>query len=391
MKHRALKQRFYPSDEQKEQLAQTFGCARFVYNSILRQRTDAYYNDGVSVGYNEASKMLTDFKKNEEYSWLKDVSSVPLQQAIRNQQTAFKNFFDKRAKYPTFKKKNSRQSASYVSSAYTWENGKLKLAKMDKPLRIKWTYKNKPKKIQSLTISKDLADRYFIAMLVEFEPKPLKVSPKTIGVDLGVKDLIVCSDGFKSGSLKATKKYEVKLAYLQRQLSKKKKGSANREKMKKRIARVHAKIGDKRRDNAHKLSRMLVNENQVIAFEDLAVSNMVKNRKLSKAISDMGWAEFVRMTTYKGEWAGRSVVKINRFFPSSKRMSCCGHVLDSLTLNQREVTCPVCNIEHDRDINAAINIKQAGLAKLVGDTRYKSRGVTGSGANSNEEGLVKAR
>jgi len=225
MKHRALKQRFYPSTEQKEQFAQTFGCVRFVYNSILKQRTEAYCNEGVSIGYNDASKMLTELKKNPEYKWLKDVSSVPLQQAIRNQQTAFKKFFDKRAKYPAFKKKCSRQSAQYMRSAYKWKGEALTLAKMIKPLRIKWTYK-KPDNILSLTISKDSANRYWVSMLVEFKPTLLKVTPKTLGVDLGIKDLITCSDGFKSGALKATKKYAVKLAYLQRQLSKKKKGSS---------------------------------------------------------------------------------------------------------------------------------------------------------------------
>lgn len=368
MKYKALKQRFYPSEEQKLILAQTFGCVRFVYNSILRERTDAFYNEGRSVGYNEANKMLTDLKKNPEYEWLKAVSSVPLQQVIRHQQKAFKNFFDKRANYPRFKKKQSRQSASYMQSAFKWDGERLNLAKMDKPLSIKWTYK-KPEKIVSLTITKDSADRYFVSMLVEFEPKQLAVTPKTIGVDLGIKDLVVCSDGFKSGSLKLTKKYENKLATLQRQLSKKKKGSQNRYKAKLRVAKLHAKITDKRRDNAHKFSRMLVNENQVIAFEDLGVANMKCNRKLSKAISDMGWHEFVRQVEYKGEWAGRSVVKINRFFPSSKRMSCCGHVLNALSLSQREVTCPVCDITHDRDINASINIKQAGLAIIAGDTR----------------------
>jgi len=383
MKHKALKQRFYPRDEQKLILAQTFGCSRFVYNSILRWRTDAFYNDGESINYLDASKKLTEIKKNPEFSWLNDVSSVPLQQAIRNQQTAFKNFFEKRAEYPKFKKKTSRQSVQYMKSAYKWDGEKIKLAKMDAPLRIKWTYQ-KPKEILSLTISMDSAGRYWVSMLVEFKPKALPVSPKTIGVDLGIKDLIVCSDGFKSGSTKLTKKYEGKLAYLQKQLTKKQKGSKRRLKMKRRVARVHAKIADKRRDSLHKLSRMLVNENQVIAFEDLAVANMKRNHKLSKAISDMGWSEFVRMTTYKAEWAGRDVVKINRFYPSSKRMSCCGHVLDSLSLSQREVTCPVCDITHDRDINASINIKQAGLSELVGDTRYKSRGATGSGVVSNE-------
>jgi putative transposase len=174
--------------------------------------------------------MLTALKKNPEFSWLKEVSSVPLQQALRNQQKAFKNFFDKRAQYPTFKKKQSKQTANYMQSAFKWDGETLKLAKMDKPLSIKWTHK-KPEKILSLTITKDSAERYFVALLIEFEPEALPVTPKTVGVDLGIKDLIICSDGFKSGALKVTKQYEVKLAYLQRKLSKKKKGSANCDKM----------------------------------------------------------------------------------------------------------------------------------------------------------------
>ncbi len=375
MKHRALKQRFYPTDEQKEILAHTFGCARFVYNNILRQRTDAFYKDGVSTGYNEASKMLTALKKNPEYSWLKDISSVPLQQAIRNQQSAFKNFFDKRAKYPKFKKKQSRQSIQYMNTAFKWNGESLTLAKMKQPLKIKWSYA-KPEKICSLTISKDSSDRYFVSMLVEFEPKSLAVTPKMVGIDLGIKDQIITSDGFKSGALKLTNKYADKLAYLQRKLVKKKKGSNNRNKVKLKIARLHAKIKDTRLDRTHKLTRMLVNENQVIATEDLNVRGMVKNRKLSKAVSDIGMFEIVRQLQYKGEWAGRSVVKIDRFYPSSKRMSCCGHVLDSLSLSQRKVTCPVCNIEHDRDINAAINVLAAGTAVLAS-------GATGTGSHAN--------
>lgn len=368
MKHKSLKQRFYPSNKQKEILAQTFGCVRFVYNNILKKRTDAFYNDGVSIGHSGASRMLTELKVDPNFSWLNDVSSVPLQQAIRNQQQAFKNFFDKRAKYPKFKKKSHGQSVRYVKSAFAWDGKYLKLAKMDKPLRIKWTYQ-KPEDILSLTVTKDSADRYFVSMLIEFEPVQLPIVKKTIGVDLGINDLIVCSDGFKSGSLKLTKKYEKKLAYFQRQISKKKKGSSNQLKARKRVARIHAKIKDIRQDNLHKFSRMLINENQVIAFEDLAVSNMIKSGNISKAISDMGWSELVRQSEYKGDWAGRSVVKIDRFYPSSKRMSCCGYVLDFLPRGQRKITCPVCNIVHDRDLNASINIKQAGLSIIAGDTR----------------------
>jgi putative transposase len=375
MKHRALKQRFYPNQEQVETLAKTFGCARFVYNNLLKQRTDTFHKDGVSVSYNQASKMLTALKRNPEYAWLKDVSSVPLQQAIRNQQTAFKHFFAKRAKYPSFKKKQSKQSMQYMKTAFEWNGECLTLAKMKQALKIKWSY-DKPEKILSLTISKDSAERYFVSMLVEFEPKYLPVTPKMVGVDLGIKDQIVTSDGFKSGALKLTNKYADQLAYLQCKLSQKEKGSRNGKKVKLKIAKLHAKIKDTRLDRIHKLTRMLVNENQVIAIEDLNVRGMMANRKLSKAIADVSMFEIRRQLEYKGDWSGRSVPKVDRFYPSSKRMSCCGHVVDKLLLSQRTVVCPVCHIEHDRDINAAINILAAGTAVLAS-------GATGTGTDAN--------
>ena len=371
MVRKALKLRFYPTEEQKQILAQTFGCSRFVYNNILKQRLDLYYKNKKSVNYFDACEMLTELKKNPEYSWLKDVSSVVLQQSLRHQQSAFKNFFDKRAKYPKFKKKQSRQSIRYAGQSFKWKNQKLSLAKMEEPLNIKWSY-SKPKNIKSLTVSKDSADRYFVAVQVEFEPQRLQVVPKTIGIDLGIKDLIVTSDGFKSGSLKLTKKYEKRLALAQRNLFKKQKGSKNRNKARLKVARIHAKITDARLDNIHKLSRKLVNENQVIVFEDLNIAGMKRNRKLSKAISDMSWGELVRQCEYKADWAGRQVVKINRWFPSTKRCSNCGHVVDKVPLSVRNWTCPECETEHDRDINAAINIKAAGLAVLA-------CGATGSG------------
>jgi len=375
MKHKALKLRFYPNEEQAQALAQTFGCVRYSYNEILRRRTNAYYNDGESIGYSGASAMLTSLKKETGVEWLKDVSAVPLQQAIRHQQSAFKNFFEKRAKYPKFKKRNSRQSATYSCAGYTYKDGQLKLAKMSEPLDIRWSY-DKPDKISTVVVSKDCADRYFVSILIEFDPKPLPVATKRIGVDLGVRDLMVTSDGFKSGTLKLTSKYANKLVYAQQQLAKKTKGSNRRNKARIKVAKIHAKIADIRCDNIHKISRKLVNENQVIAFEDLNVAGMVKNRSLSKSISDMGWGELVRQCEYKGDWAGRQVVKINRFFPSTKRCSSCGYTLDSIKLDVKLWDCPECGTKHDRDINAAKNILAAGQAVLA-------RGVTGAGACAN--------
>src|SRR5690554_2808564 len=371
---RAFKYRFYPTPEQAALLAQTFGCVRFVYNSILKWRTDAFYEDGESINYNAASAKLTALKK--EFDWMGEVSSVPLQQSLRHQQTAFKNFFEGRANYPTFKKKNRRQSATYASSAFSYRDDQLFIAKSKEPLAIRWS-QALPGVPSSITISKDRADRYFVSCLCEVETDTLPVVAKTTGVDLGLKDLFITSDGFKSGNPKYTKKYAAKLAYLQRQLAKKGKGSRNRAKARLRVARLHAKIADCRRDATHKATRKLINENQVVCVESLAVKNMIKHPTLAKAIADANWGEFVRQLMYKGEWAGRSVVQIDRWFPSSKRCPTkgCGYINDKLPLSVRSWTCPSCVTSHDRDIAAAINIKAAGLAVLAS-------GATGSGARA---------
>ena len=285
MTKRAYKYRFYPTIEQEKILSQTFGCVRFVYNHILRWRTDEYFNSGNSINYNAASKQLTELKKNPEYQWLNDVSSVPVQQALRHQQTAFKNFWDGRAKYPTFKKKHSKQSATFATSAFSMKNGQLFIAKSKEPLTIRWS-RTLPSEPSSITISKDQAGRYFVSMLCEFEAKPMPVSKKTVGIDLGLTDLFITSDGKKSGNPRHTRHYEQKLAYLQRQLAKKHKGSNNRTKARLKVACLHAKIADCRMDATHKASRTRINENQVVCVESLNVKGMIRNPKLAKHISD---------------------------------------------------------------------------------------------------------
>ena len=364
MKEIAIKQRFYPTTEQAELLAQTFGCVRVVYNAILKWRTDAFYNEGQKVNYNAASARLTELKKLPEFAWLNDVSCVPLQQSLRHQQSAFKNFFDGRTKYPTFKKKRSKQSAEFTKSAFAYKDGKIYIAKSKQPLDIRWS-RELPSEPSTINITKDSAGRYFVSMLCRFEPKPLPVSKKTTGIDLGLTDLVITADGFKSGNPRHTATYEKKLAKAQRVLSKKKKGSANFHKARQKVARIHAKIADCRRDFTHKLTTKLINENQVISCESLSVKNMVKNKRLSKAISDANWGELVRQLTYKADWYGRTLVKIDKFYPSSKRCNCCGHVVDSLPLHIRHWTCPACKTHLDRDINAAVNIKAAGQAVLA--------------------------
>jgi putative transposase len=289
---------------------------------------------------------------------------VPLQQALRHQQAALKNFFEGRAKYPTFKKKNRRQSATFTRSAFKYRDGQLFLAKSKEPLAIRWS-RELPSDPSTVTVSKDPAGRYFVSCLCEFTPEPLPVTPRMVGIDLGLKDLFVTDTGEKVGNPRHTAKYAAKLAKAQRRLSKKKPGSANRAKARAKVARLHAKISDCRQDNLHKLSRRLINENQVVCVESLKVKNMIRNPALSKAIADAGWGEFVRQLAYKGEWAGRQVVAIDQWFPSSKRCSCCGHIVDKLPLAVRSWTCPECGTHQDRDINAAKNIKAAGLAVLA--------------------------
>ena len=361
---KAYKFRFYPTAEQTEQLAHTFGCVRFVYNWALRLRSDAWYNEQKRIGYHESSSSLTALKKNPEYFWLNDISCVPTQQTLRHLQTGFKNFWDGRAKYPTFKKKHAVQSAEYTRSAFKWVNGQLTLAKHKEPLNIRWS-RDIPDKPTTVTVTKDCTGRYFVSLLCDADVGKLPVSPNTVGIDLGIKDAVVTSDGWKSGNPRYTYKNQAKLAKYQRRLSKKQKGSANFHKAKLKVARVHAKIADSRKDFLHKLTTTLIHENQVISAESLQVKNMVKNPKLAKAISDVGWGEFIRQLQYKADWYGRTLVSIDKWYPSTKRCSHCGYTLKSLDLSVRSWECPECRTVHDRDTNAAVNIKAAGLAVLA--------------------------
>ena len=358
---RAYKFRFYPTDEQKCILAQTFGCVRYVYNWGLHTRSTAYKERGEKLYYNQLAAMLPDLKK--EHPWLADASSVPIQQSLRHLDTAFKNFFEGRAKYPTFKKRRNTQSANYASNAFKWDGTALTLAKMQEPLDIHF-HRDLPKgcKPSSVTISKDCANRYFVSMLVEDNIKPLPVVNKMVGLDLGIKSMVALSTGESIDNPKYYAKSEKALAKAQRRHAKKKKGSKNRAKARSRVARVHARINDQRRDYQHKLSTRIIRENQVICVESLAVKNMVKNHKLAKAISDVGWGEFVRQLEYKSQWYGRALIKIDQWYPSSKTCHACKHVVDSLTLDIREWVCSECGVAHDRDTNAARNILAEGLS-----------------------------
>lgn len=362
--NRSYKYRFYPTDEQKIQLSHAFGCSRFVYNHFLKERTDAYYEKKEKISYHKTSQLLTELKNNENYFWLKDVSSVTLQQSLRDLEKAFTNFFSGRARYPKFKKRTAKQSVRYVKSGFTFSNGILKIAKNTDPLNIRWSRKFSGDPT-SVTISRDCSERYFVSFAIEEPVYSLPQLDNAIGIDVGIKDVCVTSDDFRSGSPQYTRKYEEKLAKRQRQLSKKVKGSKNRVKAKLKVAKVHAKISDSRNDFNNKLTTKLISENQAIAVESLNVKSMQKNRNLAKSIADSSWGDFFRKLKYKAEWYGRQLLEIDRWFPSSKRCHPCGHINNELKLSDRSWECPSCKRVLDRELNAAKNILTVGLAGLA--------------------------
>ena len=373
MIHKAFKYRLYPNSKQQEQLAKTFGCARFVFNHYLRQRIDTYANTGENFTYNQMAQDLTNLKCRPETVWLKEVNSQSLQQSLRNLDVAYNNFFQKRAKFPSFKKKSNTQSFQ-VPQHFNLSETRLTIPKMA-PIRIV-VHRELQGKPKSITISRNPAGQYFASILCEVpDPQPI-YSGGEIGIDLGLTSFLVTSTGEKISPGKYYRNLEPKLAKLQRRLSRTQKKSRNRSKARIKVARVHQKVANQRADFLHRLSFRLVNENQIIHMEDLAVKNMVKNRKLAKSISDASWGEFTRQLEYKGNWYGCYINQVDRFFPSSKRCHCCGYIADKLPLNIREWTCPECGAKLDRDNNAAINILTFGR---VGATRTTPQGVNACG------------
>lgn len=362
---RAFKYRFYPTGEQAAELSRTFGCVRKVYNMALAARTEAWARQE-RVNYNRTSAMLTAWKKTEELAFLNDVSSVPLQQTLRHLQTAFTNFFSKRARYPRFKsRKKSRKSAEYTTSAFRFRDGRLTLAKMTEPLDIVWS-RPLPKGASpsTVTVSQDAAGRWFVSMLCE-DPsvKSLPVNGNAVGIDVGLEHLLTLSSGEKITNPRHERKDRARLALAQRRLARKAKGDgANRRKARQKAAKIYARIADRRRDGLHKLTTRLVRENQTLVIEDLTVRNMVRNHTLARAISDASWSEFRSLLEYKAAWYGRDVIAVDRFFPSSRLCSHCGTLQDGMPLHVRTWTCDSCGTIHDRDVNAAKNLLAAGLA-----------------------------
>lgn len=373
---RAYKYRFYPTPEQADQLARTFGCVRYVYNRALAERSRAWTQEQRRITHAETDRMLTGWKRDPDTGWLAEPSKGPLQAALRNLQSAFDKFWRKQNRYPKFKKKGkTRDSATYFRGCFTFRDGKLKLAKQSEPLDIRWSRPLPDGADPSqVNVSRDAAGRWFVSLLIESEVAPYAPTDAAVGLDVGITTLVTLSTGEKIANPKHEKKDREKLARAQRQLSKKQKGSKNRDKARRKVARINARIVDRRRDHLHKLSTRLVRENQVIAIEDLSVRNMVKNHSLARAISDASWAQFRTMLEYKAEWYGREIIAIDRFYPSSKTCSACGMLQDSMPLNIREWTCPGCGEIHDRDVNAAKNVLAVGLAVLAcGDGVRPSR------------------
>lgn len=382
---RAYRYRFYPTPEQAAELARTFGCVRHVYNWALDLRSTAWSAAKERVNYHETARRLALLKQGPEKPWLSEVSSVALQQSLRHLDKGFVNFFAGRAQYPRFKsKRDNVQAASYMTNGFTLRDGHLTLAKHDAPLNIRWS-RPLPKgaKVSSVTITRDTAGRYHASLLVDEAVQPLPVSGRAVGIDLGLIDLAVTSDGQRIANPRFAAKKQDRIARWQRKLARKReaakdvlglKGKAvpkgtriprsnNAAKMSRRIAKIHAAVRDARRDHLHKVSTQLIRENQTVCIEDLAVSNMVKNDRMARSISDVAWRELRSMLEYKAALYGRDLQVVSRWLPSSKRCSACGRTLESLPLSVRQWTCSRCGTQHDRDVNAARNILAAGLAQ----------------------------
>lgn len=358
-------------------LHRTFGCVRLVWNKTLAERQLRYDAEGKRTSYKETDATLTAWKKTAELAFLGEVSSVPLQQTLRHQHTAFAGFFAGRAKYPRFKSRANRQVAHYTRSAFRLCGGVLKLAKTVSPLRFVWSFTGVDLADLDPTmviVSREPDGRWYVTLAVDTgaDPDPLEKTGHAIGIDLGVTDLAVTSDGRRIANPRHLERKARNLARYQRRMSRCQPGSSNRDKARAKVARAHRKVRHARADFLHRTTTTLVRTADTIVVEDLNTSGMLKNRHIARAISDCGWGELRRQLEYKCRRAGRNLVVIDRWYPSSKTCSACGHVLAELSLSVRFWTCASCRTRHDRDANAAMNILAAGLAVSAcgGDVRH---------------------
>lgn len=380
---KAYRYRLYPTADQEQQFAHNFGQARFLYNFFLAERKAFYEAHKTEkkkgLTYKDNANVLKKMKKDPQYEWLKIGHSQVLQQALKDLDTAYKNFFAKRAKFPKFHKKNDKQSARYMQYVFVGDKW-IDFPKIGKVKAV--IHRPCEGKVKNVTATKTKSGRYFASVQVELDvPEPkFDRTDVTVGVDMGLKDFAVTSDAVKIAAPKHLQKSQKRLARLQRRLSRRQKGSKGREKARLVVARQHEHIANQRSDFLHKISRWLVKTYGVVGVENLNVRGMVKNHKLARSISDAGWGEFKQQLLYKGAWYGSQVVVIDRFCPSSRECSNCHHVLPELKLSVREWDCPVCGEHHDRDINAARNIKnqastRAGIARSHADGEDVSLGL----------------
>ena len=342
---KAFKYRIYPTDEQKQFLSRQFGAVRFVYNRFLASRKNEYLNNKKSLNYYDDAKTLTELKQQDGYTWLNDINSQTLQASLRNLEVAYQNFFKKRSKFPRFHAKKNKQCIK-IPQNFKVKDNQLFIPKLKTGIDVV-LHQPLPEKLICCFISKTPSDKYFVSFLCEVDIEQLPKSNNAIGIDLGIKSLLVCSDGEKIENPKFYRQSEKKLAYEQRQLSKKQLGSNNRNKQRKEVAKINEYIANSRNNYLHQISRKLIDENQVIIAESLSVKNMMRNHCLAKSIGDAAWGELVRQLEYKSNWYGRTFHQIGKFFPSSKTCNNCQFVLDDLPLSIREWDCPNCKQHND--------------------------------------------